>query len=220
MGLLIRGFAAACVATIIAQLIIVGIMAFKGNLHADTVTQALALVNGIDVTGSQLEKVVQKAQDQPVPTHDEVLRKRALLSQELQMKQDSLSRQEETIKKQWLDLKSQTVEFDRRRQDFYTKVEEIEKKLVDEGTKQMQATFEELAPDQAKEQLLLMLADERMDDVVALIKVTSPTKRKKILGEFIDKEDATNLHKVLMRMLDGEPASSLISDARDSLANP
>jgi hypothetical protein len=221
MGILIRTFAAFCVATVFAQLLIVGIMAAKGNLHRETLTQALALVNGIDVTGAQLEKVVEKTQEQPMPTHEEVLRKRALMSQELQLKQDALARAENSIKKQWTETQAMIADFDRRRQEFFIKVGELEKKLADTKMQQVQQTIEELAPDQAKEQLLLMLKSDRMDDVVAIIKVMSSVKRKKILGEFTDKEDADKLHQVLMQMLEGGPAMDLITKAREGSAeNP
>ena len=117
MGLIIRTFAAFCVATVIAELLIVGIMAGKGNLHRETLTQALALVNGIDVTGSQLEKVVEKTSEQPMPTHEEVLRKRALMSQELQLKQDALARAAESINKTKSELEVGVAAFDRRRNE-------------------------------------------------------------------------------------------------------
>lgn len=221
MGMLIRTFAAFCVATVIAQLLVVGIMAAKGNLHRETLTQALALVNGIDVTGSQLEKVIEKTQEQPMPTHEEVLRERAMMSQELQLKQDALARAEESLKKQWNETQAMVADFDRRRAEFFVKVDDLEKKLTDSKMQQVQQTIEELAPDQAKEQLLLMLKSDRIDDVVAIVKVISPAKRKKILGEFTDREDTDKLHRVLLQMLEGGPADDLISKAKDgSATNP
>lgn len=221
MGFIIRMFSALCVATVIALLIILGIMAAKGNLHKETLTQALALINGIDVTGANLEKVVKTTSEQPAPTYDEVLKQRALMSQELQLRQDALTRESEELKKSWEAFKLERATFDKRREEFFAKVDEIEKKHIDESLQQVERTIEELAPDQAKEQLIQMLAIDRMDDVVAIIKVMSPAKRKKILGEFADQADSDKLHKVLMRMLEGEPVSSLISTTRKKAAeNP
>jgi hypothetical protein len=217
MGFLIRLFSAFCVATVIAQLLILGIMAAKGNLRADSVTKAIALINGIDVTGVQLEKALKRAEEQPVPTHDEIVKQRALMSQDLQVKLDALARQEESLKKLWTETQAKSADFDRRKDEFYVKVDNLEKKLVEENLRQVQQTIEELAPDQAKLQLLRMLENKRMEDVVSIIKVMSPVKRKKILGEFADQEEATKLHEVLMRMLAGEPATSLIEEARKSV---
>ncbi|MFO0942213.1 MAG: hypothetical protein U0930_15865 [Pirellulales bacterium] len=214
MGFIIRTFAAFCVATVIAQLIILGIMAAKGNLHRETVTQALALINGIDVTGANLEKVVKTTSEQPAPTYEEVLRQRAMLSQDLQLRQDALTRESEGLKKSWESFKTEKETFDRRREEFFAKVDEIEKKVVNESLQQVQRMIEELAPDQAKEQLLKMLEGDRMDDVVAITQVMSSAKRKKVLGEFVEGKDPEKLHEVLMRILQGEPMSNLISTTR------
>ncbi|MFO0942214.1 MAG: hypothetical protein U0930_15870 [Pirellulales bacterium] len=54
-----------------------------------------------------------------------------------------------------------------------------------------------------------------MDDVVAITQVMSPAKRKKILGVFADGEESNKLHEVLMRMLESEPYSGLISATRN-----
>lgn len=221
MKAVLRYFAAFCVATVIAQLFILGLMTVKGNFNSSTFTQALALINGIDVTGAQVEKAFQKAQELPVPTHEEVLQERARISLELQNQQDAIQREKEMLGKLLADLSSKTAEFDRRRQEFYTKVDDLEKKLVKESLQEVQKTLEQLAADQAKEQLILMLEAERMDDVIAIVKVLDPAKRKKILNEFAEPEETDKLHNVLMRMLAGEPTASLIKDQRRSLSeNP
>lgn len=219
MKSLVRYFAAFCVATVIAQLFILGLMTVKGNFTSGTFTQALALINGIDVTGAQVEKAFQKAQDVPVPTHEEILQERARASLELQNQQDAIAREKDMVNKLLADLSGKTAEFDRRRQEFYTKVDELENKLVKESLQEVQNTIEELAADQAKEQLIRMLEAERMDDVIAIVKVLDPAKRKKILNEFAEPEETDKLHDVLMRMLAGEPAASLIKDQRRSLSD-
>ncbi len=127
-----------------------------------------------------------------------------MMSQELQMRQDALAREAESIKKSFSQLTEREKDFDRRREEYFAKVAENEKKMIDERLQQVERTIEELAPDQAKEQLVQMLAIDRMDDVVAIIQVMPPAKRKKILGEFTDQADANKLHQVLMRMLEDD----------------
>lgn len=217
MGTILRFFAAFCVATVIAQLLILGMMAAKGNLRPDTLTQALAIINGIDVTGTQVEKAFQRAQDIPVPSHEEVLKERASMSLELQNQRNAIQRERDTANKLLADLASRTAEFDRRRQEFYTKVDELEKNLLKDSLQQVQKAIEQLAADQAKDQLIRMLESDRMDDVIAIVKVLDPAKRKKILNEFAEPADTDKLHKILMQMLAGEPAASLVKDQRRSL---
>ena len=218
MGFLIRLFAAFCVATVIAQLLIVGLMASKGNLDATTLTQALALVNGVDVSGEQLMKTFEQARQLPTPSYDEVLKQRAQMNLELQNQQDAIGREKDMVSKMLAELISKSTEFDRRRQEFFAKVDQMEKKLVEESLQQVQRTIEELPADQAKDQLIRLLEVERMDDVVAIVKVMDPAKRKKILGEFAERAETDKLHLLLMRMLAGEPTASLIEDQRKGLA--
>lgn len=219
MGMLARIFAAFCIATIVAQSIILGMMALKGNFRSETLTQALAVINGIDVTGEQVERAFQNARDLPVPSHQEVLQERARMSVELQNQLNAIQREKESVTQLLSELKSRTAEFDRRRQDFFTKVDRMEQKLVEESLQNVQRTIEELSPEQAKDQLIRMLTVDRMDDVVAIIKVMDPAKRRKVLGEFADREESDKLHQMLMRMLAGEPTAGVIQDQRRSLAD-
>ncbi|HAC92651.1 MAG TPA: hypothetical protein DCF63_18770 [Planctomycetaceae bacterium] len=217
MGMLIRMFAAFCVATVIAQLLILGIVAAKGNLRSDTVTQAIALVNGIDATGSQLEEALRRAENRPSPTHEEIVQERAKQSLDLQNQLAAITREKDMVSKLLADLTSRNAEFDRRRQDFFVKVDELEKKTMQESLQRVQQTIEELPPDQGKDQLIKMLAADRMEDVVAIVKVMDPGKRKKILGEFAAEKDSDKLHDMLMTMLSGQPVASLIESQRKSL---
>ncbi|MBX3423573.1 MAG: hypothetical protein KF752_18610 [Pirellulaceae bacterium] len=219
MGLIVRLLTALCVATVIAQLMILGIMAGKGNLHKSTVTQALALVNGIDLTGEQLAEVFEKERQVPTPTHEEILDQRARMSVDLQNQQDAIARERETLTKMLAELDTKAADFDRRRQEYLNSVDQLQKKAASEKLMQVQRTIEELAPDQAKDQLIRMLAAERMEEVVAIVKVMDPAKRKKILGEFADREDSGKLHDILMTMLAGEPVANLIGDQHQSSQN-
>jgi CRISPR/Cas system CSM-associated protein Csm2 small subunit len=219
MKMLLKLCTAFCAATVIAQLIILAMMAIKGNLNSTTLTQALAIINGIDVTGDQIERVFQNASEIPVPSHEEILIERARMSVELQNQQNAIQKEKESVSQLLAELVSRNAEFDRRRQEFFAKVDQMENKLVEESLQRVQMTLEELSAEQAKDQLIRMLAAERMDDVVTIIKVMDPAKRKKVLGEFADREDTDKLHEMLMRMLAGEPMASTLKDQRKSLAD-
>ncbi len=214
MAIVTRFFAAFCVATVVAQILILGLMAAKGNLRSDTLTQAIALANGIDVTGQQLEKAFNKVKEAPVPSYEDVVSERAKMNIELQSLQDAINREKEMVVQMQSDLSARVAEFDRRRQEFFTKLDEMDNKLATESLLQVQHTIEELAPNQAKSQLVRMLDDQRIDDVVAIVKTLDAGKRKKILAEFADGEEGDKLHEMLMRMLAGEPTASLVKDSR------
>ena len=81
----------------------------------------------------------------------------------------------------------------------------------------MQRTIQGLEPEQAKEQLLIMYDDKRIDDVVTILQAMSTDARKDILAEFTTPADVDILADVLRRIGEGMPVSSLINETNDNL---
>ncbi len=99
---------------------------------------------------------------------------------------------------------------------FRHELEEIRKGAQKEGLQDVQRTLQSLDAAQAKEQLLIMYDDERIDDVVTIVQAMSTDKRKDILAEFVNKDEATKLAEILRRISEGMPTSSLINKASES----
>ena len=216
MRFLLRLFSAFCVATVIAQMIILALVAFRGNFHRETMTKAIALFNGIDISGVQLRKVLNEARSVPVPTYDEVLSQRAQQNLNLEMRERSILRHQQQVDAMLAELKRQQGDFDRRKEAFYSLLDEMSKKGKADNLGEIQRTLEALPPDQAKTQLTKMLENNQMADVVAIIKGMGLDKRKKVLGEFTSEKEATQLHDVLNQLRLGEPAASVIDEARNA----
>ena len=217
---LVRLFSAFCLATVVAQLIIVGLAAMRGNLHRETLTKAIGLFNGIDISGVQLKKVLEDARSIPVPTYDEVLAERAQQNLNLEMRERSIQRYMQQLESMQAQLKQEQGDFDRRKEAFYNYLDEIAKKGKGENLGEIQRTLEALAPDQAKTQLVKMIDADQMKDVVAIVKLMPLDKRKKILGEFTSEKEATDLAEILDQMRRGQPDADIIEKARDEAAPP
>jgi len=215
MRMFVRFFVAFCVASILAQGIILSLAAARGNIKQDTLLKAVALINGIDISGEQLQKMLDDAREQPIPTYEDVRDARALESKNLQMREASVKRMREQTDEMLATLRVQISDFERRKDEFYKLLEEKEKNLLDVSLKDVQRTIEVLAPEQAKQQIKKLLGAKQMDDVVTIFKEMPLDKRKKIMGEFASPEEIDMLHEILMRTRAGEPASSLLRDARD-----
>ncbi len=221
MRFLLRIFAAFCVATIIAQLLILGMIALRGNLHGETLTKAIALFNGIDISGAQLQKALSNARDVPVPTYDEVLAERAKQNLNLEMRERSVRASIEQLSGMQTKLQQDQEAFDRRKEAFYSLLDEMSKKGKTENLGEVQRTLEALAPEQAKALLVDMLEDQQMQDVVEIIKGMALDKRKKILGEFTSEKEITYVADILDQLRQGEPIASVIDKARnDSQPTP
>lgn len=217
MKFLIRLFSAFCVATIVAQIIILALVALRGNLHGETLTRAIALVNGIDISGVQIRKAFQDARTAPVPTYDEVLAARAQQNLNLEMRERSLQRFMQQVEGMQATLKKEQADFDRRKDAFYGVLDEMSKKGKEGNLGEIQRILEALSPDQAKTQIVKMLDNNQMADVVAIIKGMSLDKRKKILGEFTSEKEVTQLHDVLNQLRLGEPTASIVDQARNAV---
>jgi Mg/Co/Ni transporter MgtE len=60
--------------------------------------------------------------------------------------------------------------------------------------------LENLAPEQAKAQLLLMLKNNQKGDVVSIIKALPPDKQKKLLAEFTSEQDQQQLSEIISEL--------------------
>ncbi len=216
MRFLMRLISAFCVATVIAQCLIMALVALRGNLHKETLTKAVALFNGIDIAGMQLQKAFDKARTAPIPSYDEVLSARAQQNLNLEMRERSVQQYSQQVEQMQAELKKQTVEFDRRKDAFYNLLDEMSKKGKEANLGEIQRTLEALAPEQAKALLVKKLEAKQMDDVVAIVKGMALDKRKKILGEFNSDSEITQVHDILNKMALGEPEASIIEAAKNA----
>ncbi len=217
MRLLARLCVAFCVATVLAQAIILLLASVRGNLKSETFTKTIALLNGIDITGEQLQQMLRQASEQPTPTYEDVRDAQADKNRTLQMREDSVRRMKQQAEELLAELRSKTADFDRRKDEFYRLLEEKEANLLDESLKEVRRTLEALNAEQAKEQVKRMFESDQIDDVVAIFKDMPLDKRRKIMGEFTGEEEEEMLHEILTRTRAGEPAAGLIQEARQQL---
>jgi hypothetical protein len=204
-----------CVATVMTQLILVGYMAAQGALNPETMTKVLALVNGIDITGKKLQQIMRQGDDREQPDFDEILEARKLQSYDMDMRLRSQKEYRDELSTMLAELRDQRDRFDQRLASFRRELEEIRQGVQREGLQDVQRTLQSLDPLQAKEQLLIMYDDERIDDVVTIVQAMSTDKRKDILAEFVSKDEAEKLAEILRRISEGMPTSSLIDQASE-----
>ncbi len=214
MKMLLRLFGAFCVATVLAQCIVLGLSAYRGNLTGDTILQGFALLNGIDITGQRLEEAIKNGRETPMPTYEDVADLRAQKSLNLDMRERSIKLAIEQLEAKERELRQEITNFDNRKNAFYVKLDEISKGLEDASLLAVRRTLEALPPEQTKDQLLKLIKDGQLRDVVAIVKGMPPDKSKKILGEFLEPEESEKLYEILRELRKGEPTAGLIEQAR------
>ena len=218
MRMLLKLFIAFCVATVLAQGIILALAGARGNLTRETTLKAIALLNGVDISGDRLQKMLTDAAEKPNPTYEDVEAERARQNKNIDMRERSIETAKEQISEMLSEFREERADFDRRKDEFYSLLDTTEQNLLNESLKEVQRTLESLSPEQAKDQLKKFLEAGQMEDVVAIVKGMPLDKRKKILGEFIGEEEIDQLNEILTTLRQGEPKASLIQKARSQSA--
>ncbi len=214
MNLLLRAFGAFCIGTIITQMIMMGYFAWRGTLSGDSLTKVIALVNGIDITGDRLVSILNKTNVSEQPTFQEILASRRMASLDMDLRIRSQSVADDELTELFANFRESEGRFDQRREAFDRKLEEDYQGAVQAGLKDVQRTLQSLAADQAKDQLMKIYDDEKIDDVVNIIQGIPVDKRKEILAEFTTPDEAEKLHQILQRIGEGLPTTQLIDKAR------
>lgn len=184
MRMLTKLFVAFCIGTVLAQGIILAMAAARGNLNKVTFLKAIALLNGVDITGDQLQKMLDQSKQTPNPTYEDVEAERASQSKSIDMRERSILQYKRQVEELLSEHKSIIADFDRRKNEFYRFLETAQQDLANESLQEVQRTLEVLSPELAKDQLITFLQDDKMDDVVSIVKGMPLDKRKKVLGEF------------------------------------
>lgn len=210
---LLTAFAAFCIGTVITQMILAGYMVGSGRVDTDTVTKIVALVNGIDISGKRLQQIMRQGEDREQPDFDEILEARKLDGFDLEMRLKSQQSFRDQLSTMLAKLKTDSDRFDARRTAFNSELEEIREGVQKKGLQDVQRTIQSLDAVQAKDQLLIMYDDERIDDVVTIIQAMPTEKRKDILAEFTDAKESVKLAEILRRIAEGQPTKSLIEKA-------
>lgn len=204
-----------CVATVLTQCLVLGVLAVRGNLDSDKVVKIVALTNGIDITGDRLQEMLDESQTREVPSFSEVLTRRAVAGLDMDLQRHAIDNYSEQVEAYLRELQEKTSRFDLRRDAFNARLDDLEKGQTDEGMRELQRTLEVLPPDLAKTQLLMSFEEGEIDKVVNIVQAMNTDKRKKILSEFQGPAEEEKLAEILRRLGEGEPLKSLIEDARE-----
>lgn len=216
IGKLARGFAAICVGTVLTQLILLGYFAFKGTLNASAMTQIIGLVNGIDITGSRLQRILSEGEDREQPDFDEILQARKMESYDMDLRLQSQQKFRNELGTMLADLRDDRQRLDQRLGSFDAKLDEIEQEALQKGLRDAGRAIQVLDAEAAKDQLLIMFNEERVDDVVTIIQAMPLDKRRDILAEFTSEAEKETLAELLRLISEGRPTTALIGAARNN----
>lgn len=204
-----------CAATVIAQVVVLMLSFFKGNIHQDTLVKMVATLNGMDIEGDKLRNALTQTINVPTPSREEVIAAKAQESLELDQRQRSLNRFKEQIDSQQSKLQADMKDFEARRLAFNEAVERQTKNQNDQTLGEVQKIIELLTPEQASAQLIKMTENASFEDVVAIVKALPDDKRTKILRE-LAQANPEKFREVLGKIRDGVGMMQTASEDKSS----
>lgn len=214
MNRLLRGMTILCIGTCLTQAVLITYFAVQGNVNLSTGTKAVALLNGIDITGERLERILNEAQDQEQPSFHEILEARKLKSLDMDLRLWSQDQYRGELNEMLTDLSVKIERFDERREAFDGRLEELEEGARDEGLQEMVRIIEEMEAEKAKDMLKRHFENDKTDEVVNIVQDIPSDKRRDILAAFESTEENDMLYQIIRRIGDGLPITSLIEQAR------
>ena len=194
-----------CAATFLAQLCILGLAASKGNVSRQTIAQVIGLLNGIDIQGERLKQALISARDTPTPSYQEILVAKSNALLQLDYRSRVLDNFKRQLDDQQRELQKKAEDFDERRKQYELQQEKLRAGSQLDNLKEIQTILENMAPEEAKKQLIKKLINGELADVVSIIRGMEPGKQKNILAEFTNPSDVEELAKVLQEIRRGQP---------------
>ncbi len=210
---MLRAFVGFCVATVITQLILLIYFAFVGSLSRETGVKVVGLLNGIDISGARLQQVLKAAEDREQPDFEEILESRRREGMNMDLRIRSQQQAKNELSEALETLIVETTVMDARVESFNEEKERVKAGFREEGALERQRTIQALEPDAAKDQLLRIYDDDKIDEVVNIIQDMPIDKRQEILAEFETDADKDKLYEILRRIGDGLPMTKLIDEA-------
>jgi hypothetical protein len=220
----IVGFYCACVATVLAEAALLGVLWAKGGLTSDKAIQVMAVWQDVDLQA--MRKKVEEAH-RPVEveqvSYEEVVNQRKVLSLDLDLREIALDKGLIDVRQLRSMLDSESEKYEKLKKTFDERVENLRSGETDESLQELQRQLETMSPRAGKEQFMMILEDPQFEPetalriVVGLFKNMPLEKRKKLVAEFKTENEVARLHDVLTQIRLGVPDIELIRKMQKQL---
>lgn len=211
------------VATIAAETAAIGMLWAKGALDQERIFRLLAIAHDVDLQANR-----RKLESRVLPIHNEQLSFAEVQTARTYASLD-LDLRETAADKGLMDIRELSDEFNlewsqyRELKDrFDLRLKQIRQGAVDQSLKDVQRQLESVHPRLAKDQILRILDDTKVDPdastqfVVTIFKAMPSDKRKRIAAEFKD-SDSEKLHEIIRHVRLGVPDVELFRNTRRQL---
>ena len=215
LGMLI---ALVCVATVVAQALVAGYL-WKSGLDAARLRQASAALQGALPDAVATETAANQSAP-AVRDVEEIDAARSLKLRDLELREESLRLALDQMKLERGQVAGERGQVETIKQSFEARLAAASEAAAAASEENVRSLWENMKPKQVKEQILLLLDDDGLEQVVARLAAMPIAKRAKIAGEFKTDEEQRKLAEILDRMGEGEPETAIIDEAQRQLQQP
>lgn len=206
-----------CLATVIAETIMVWYMVKTWHVDRQKVTRMVAAAKGIELPG---DKPPPKEVVPEQVSLEQILEARAVKDKNLQLREQAISASITQLKTDEQKLADNQARYQQQRAAYQKELASFQKSTIVAGRDEVRRILQTIKPKQAKEIILQMLDNKEITDVVALLSGMTDTKRGKILGEFKTPEENRKIEEILKLIRQGEPESKVAEKAQQQLQAP
>jgi flagellar motor protein MotB len=210
-----------CVATLMAQVVIVGMLVSQGKLNAKSLEQIAAVLQGVDLTAQTPKADTDKdPADKEEPSYDDILQARAVKTRQIELREQALKSGMDELAARQRQIKAEMDAYQRVKTSFEASLAELDNAERVRARDEVRLILENMDPVQAKIQILRMVDADEMEDIVLMLSAMSPTKKAKIIAEFKSDEEQKTLEDILRLIKDGIPKTNLLDQTRQQLQPP
>lgn len=209
-----------CVGTVAAQAIVVGYLAASGGLEAARWRQAAAAIQGRTLPGADEGKVDDKPPAASAPDAAEIDAVRSVRLRDLELREESMRLALDQMKFERNQLTGERGQVETIKRSFEAQLAQAAAESSSASEENVRQLWESMKPKQVKEQILLMLDDDMIEQVVSRLAAMPLAKQGRIAGEFKTDEELQKLAEILRQMGEGAPLTEIIEDTRQQMGPP
>jgi hypothetical protein len=210
----------ACVATVIAEAVLALTIVPRLKLNRERTVQMLAIAYGMDLFAMREEVAAAQEKERisaEQASFDQILEARALKTRDIEFREQALQNGLEQLRVAQRKAADEYKRCAQLKDSFDAALKALDEGAEASGADAVRRILETIKPKQAKELIVQMLADKKLDQVVATLGAMSDAKRAKIIGEFKTPEETVKIGEVLRRIREGTPTAQMAEETRTQL---
>ena len=220
LGMLVTLVAAACVATVIAAVVLIAFYARSWKVDHDRFVQAVAILQGKSPESLLPPPPPKKESDSEQPAYDQFLAAQGLKARDLEQRELTVRANIQQFQEELNKIVEERKRVQSVRDDLQAKLDDLNTSAAAAGTENVLQTLQTVKPKQAKDLLQLRLDKGDIDVVVKLLTDMSDSKRSKIIAEFKTETEMEQIGEVLDRIRQGQPTAEMVDETGKKLQPP